>query len=230
MEHRHLTIKHLALEDRPREKLLQKGRSALSEAELIAILIGSGNKTQTAVELAQQILSRCQHDVSKLAMLSIKELEQFNGIGEAKAITIAAALELGRRRKETEPTKRPRVRSSEEAFDQVSAELLDIDHEEFWIVLLRRNNEVIKKEMVSKGGVAKTFVDNKIIFKRALEESASALILAHNHPSGSLKPSTQDIDLTNKIVLIGKALGITIFDHIIVTNHGFYSFADSGRL
>ncbi len=225
-----LTIKKWAEEDRPREKLLIKGRSALSDAELIAILIGSGNKSQTAVELAQYILSECGNDLNALAKLSIKDLQKFNGIGEAKAISIISALEIGRRRKKFESKKAVKILSSADAYEVLKGDLSDLEHEEFWVVLLRRNNTVIKKERISSGGVSGTFVDSKIIFKRALEEMASSIIIAHNHPSGNLNPSKEDIALTHKIKEGAKALDISILDHLIFANQSFVSFADANLI
>ncbi len=229
MEER-LTIKRWAEEDRPREKLLLKGKSALSEAELVAILIGTGNSTQTAVELSQSILSHCENSLHKIAKLTVKDLQKFKGIGEAKAITIVAALELGRRRKQSEAPKKTIVKTSKDAYDLLIGDLLDLSVEEFWLILLKRNHEVIKKEMVSKGGVSGTVVDSKVIYKKALEESASAIIIAHNHPSGNLKPSREDISLTQKISAAGKTLDISLLDHLIVTDTGYLSFADQNML
>jgi len=225
-----LTIKNWAEEDRPREKLLLKGKFSLSEAELIAILIASGNSNQTAVELSQHILNSCENNLGNLAKLSVKELQKFKGIGEAKAISIVAALELGRRRKESEPQKKQILNSSEDAYQFLYGELIDLKIEEFWVIFLKRNNEVIKKEMISRGGVSGTFVDAKIIFKRAIEETASGIIVAHNHPSGQLKPSKDDESLTEKIQSAGSILDISLLDHLIVTDHGFYSFADEHKL
>lgn len=230
MEEHRLTIKLLAEADRPREKLRLKGKSFLSDAELIAILIGSGNKDQTAVELAQAILNHCHNSLEQLARLSIKDLQKFKGIGEAKAISIAAALELGRRRKTLEPENRIKITSSSDAFQLLHGDLMDLTHEEFWLIFLKRNNDVIKKEMLSKGGQSGTVVDSKIIFKRALEESATGLILAHNHPSGNLKPSHEDVQLTKRIVSAGRILEIAILDHLIITNESFFSFADDGLI
>ncbi len=229
MENR-LTIKRWAEEDRPREKLLLKGKAALSEAELIAILIGSGNKEQTAVELSQYILNQCENNLTRLARLSVKDLEKFKGIGEAKAISIVAALEIGRRRKESEPAKSVKIISSSDAFNLLHGDLMDLRHEEFWVILMKRNNEVIKKEMLSLGGVSGTVVDAKIIFKRALEETASGIILAHNHPSGNLKPSKEDRALTKQLSDAGKTLDIAILDHLIITDQGFFSFADENMI
>lgn len=230
MEDNRLTIKRWAEEDRPREKLLLKGKASLSEAELIAILIGSGNTEQTAVELSQHILRQCENNLANLARLSVKDLQKFKGIGEAKAISIVAGLELGRRRKESEPSKKVKITSSHDAFQVLQGDMMDLNHEEFWLLLLKRNNEVIKKEMLSRGGVSGTVVDAKIIFKRALEETASGLILAHNHPSGNLKPSQEDINLTRRLKEAGRSLDISVLDHLIITDHSFFSFADESLL
>lgn len=225
-----LVIKNWAEADRPREKLILKGRSALSDAELVAILIGSGNRNQTAVELSQHILDHCNHDLIQLAKCSLKDLQEFKGIGEAKAISIIAALELGRRRKESEPQKRIRIKTSQDAYSLIHSELQDLSHEEFWIIFLKRNNEVIKKELVSRGGIAGTVVDAKIIYKRALEERASGIILAHNHPSGNLQPSQEDIRLTKRLREAGRLLDIHVLDHLIITDTSYGSFADEGLL
>ena len=225
-----LTIKRWAEEDRPREKLLLKGTSVLSEAELIAILLGSGNSEQTAVELAQHILNSCDHDLNKLARLSIKDLEKFKGIGEAKAISIVAALELGRRKKDVEPSKKSIIKSAEDAFNLLQGDLVDLSIEEFWIIMMKRNNEFLKKEMISRGGMHGTVVDAKVIFKRALEESASGIIVAHNHPSGNVQPSKEDIRLTKKLKDAGQTLDISVLDHLIITQSGFFSFANENML
>lgn len=225
-----LTIKRWAEEDRPREKLLLKGKSALTEAELIAILIGSGNSNQTAVELAQHILKSCENSLHNLAKLSVKDLEKFRGIGEAKAISIVAALELGRRRKDQEPSKKIIIKSAKDAYNLLVGDLLDLPFEEFWVILMKRNNEVIKKEMISRGGVSGTIVDAKIIYKKALEESASGIIVAHNHPSGNTEPSHKDIQLTKKLKEAGRTLDISFLDHLIITDSGFYSFTDENML
>jgi len=230
MSENRMTIKNWAEQDRPREKLLIKGKAALSEAELIAILLGSGNKHQTAVELAQHILNHCGNNLNTLARLSVKDLQKFKGIGEAKAISIVSALEIGRRRKKTDPEQKLKIRSSLDTFDLMKGDLMDLPHEEFWIILLKRSNEVILKQMISQGGVSGTVVDAKIIFKKALEEMASGLILIHNHPSGNIQPSNEDIALTRKIMSGGKSLDINLLDHLIVADNSFYSFADEHRL
>lgn len=229
-ESTNVSIKLWAEEDRPREKLLLKGRSALSEAELIGILIGSGNAKQTAVDLSKEILRSVDHNLNALAKLSVKDLMKFNGIGEAKAISIVAALELGRRRKSEEITRKPIIKSSETVYEIMSGDLGDLQHEEFWILLLKRNNELIKKVRISAGGVAGTVADSRIIFKHALEELASTIVLVHNHPSGNLKPSTADTQLTKRLVEAGKLMEISVVDHLIITDSGYFSFADEGMV
>lgn len=225
-----MTIKKWAEEDRPREKLLLKGKAALSEAELIAVLIGSGNKEQTAVELAQYMLKQCSNDLNSLARLSVKDLQKFKGIGEAKAISIVSALEIGRRRKNSNHLESSKIQSAQDTFDFIHGDLMDLNHEEFWIILLKRNNEIILKQQVFRGGVSGTVVDPKIIFKKAIEETASGLILVHNHPSGNLQPSREDKILTRKVKEGGKSLDINLLDHMIVANNSFYSFADENLL
>lgn len=226
----YLGIKQWAEEDRPREKLILKGKASLSDAELIAILLGSGTRTLTAVDLAKQVLNGSGNDLHQLARLSVKELQKYKGIGEAKAINIVSALELGRRRKEAEILKRPVISSSNDVYSYIRPELMDQPHEEFWLILLKRNNEVIRKLQISRGGVSGTIVDPKIIFNRALEELASGLIMVHNHPSGNIKPSQQDIRLTKKIKQAGEFLEIPVLDHLIFTNDGYFSFADESML
>lgn len=223
-----LTIKSWAEEDRPREKLLEKGRHVLTDAELIAILIGSGSRKETAVELSKRILAAYENDLNAIAKLSVQDLMKFKGIGEAKAISIVAALELGRRRKDTETQKRDRIGMSKDVFDIFHRHFLDLTHEEFWVLLLNRANTVIRKERISLGGVSGTVVDPKIVFKNALEHLASAIILCHNHPSGNLRPSDEDLRLTKKLKEAGSLLEIPVLDHIIISNEGYYSFADEG--
>jgi DNA repair protein RadC len=219
-----------AEEDRPREKLLLKGKAALSDAELIAILIGSGTRELSAVDLSKVILQKAVNNLNELAKLSIKDLMKVKGIGEAKAISIIAALELGRRRKESEGVRRPRISSSRDAYEQIQPYLLDLPHEEFWLLLLNRANEVIKPIQVSQGGVSGTVADPKIIFKFAIENLSSAIILVHNHPSGNLKPSEADKELTRRLSSAGKLLEIPVLDHLIFTDGGYLSFADEGML
>lgn len=225
-----LSIKNWADEDKPREKLLLKGKSALSDAELLGILLGSGSTDLSAVDLAKQILASANHNLNDLAKCTVSDLQKFKGIGEAKAITIVSALELGRRRKETAKTEREKILSSKNAYEMMQEHLLDLPHEEFWIILLNRANEVIRKTQISSGGVAATVADPKIIFKNAIENLASSMVLVHNHPSGNLKPSQQDIDLTKKLKEGGKMLEIPILDHLIFTDHAYFSFADEGIL
>lgn len=223
-----LGIKAWAEADRPREKLLQQGRRQLTDAELIAILIGSGSRNETAVDLSKRILSSCQNDLHKLAQLGVKELSKFKGIGEAKAITIVAALELGRRRKDAEPAEVQSVTSSIDVHRLIKADLSDLPHEEFWVVLLNRSNVVLGKHFVSKGGQSGTVVDPKIVFKLALEHGAASIVLVHNHPSGSLKPSSADVSITKKLMELGKMMEIAVHDHLIVYNEKFVSMADEG--
>ena len=225
-----LTIKAWAEEDRPREKFALNGKSTLSDAELIAILIGSGNKEESAVELSKRILSTVNNNLNELGRIDLGNLMKFNGIGEAKAISIAAALELGRRRKLTEVIKNPKITSSEDVYEIMSPLLSDLKHEEFWVLILNQGNKVIHKSRVSSGGVASTVADSKLIFKPALEKLGSSIILCHNHPSGNLKPSAADIQLTKKNVEAGKLLDIRVLDHVIVANNKYYSFADEGMM
>jgi len=225
-----ITIKAWAEEDRPREKLSNQGRRSLSDAEIIAILIGSGNRTESAVELSKRILYTCENDLNKLARLNVSELSRFKGIGEAKAISIIAALELGRRRKETISADRVQVSTSIDVYEAIVSRFKDLNHEEFWIIVLNRANKITSSHLVSKGGQAGTIADPKIIFNMALENHAASLILAHNHPSGNLKPSQADLELTQKLRSAGKILDIPVLDHLIITDQGFLSFADEGIL
>ena len=223
-------IKSWAEDDRPREKLLIKGRASLSDAELIGILIGSGSKNRSAVDLAKTILSSIGNDLNELASLSIADLMKFHGIGEAKAISIVSALELGRRRKNVNSTKKPKIKSPGDVYDLMKADMLDLKREEFWVLLLNRANYVMKKILISSGGVSGTIVDPKLIFKTALENLASGIILVHNHPSGNLIPSQSDIQLTHKLAQSGQTMDLPILDHIIFGDAGFYSFKDEGHL
>lgn len=216
--------------DRPREKLMLNGRRQLTDAELVAILIGSGSRTETAVDLSKRMLTTYQNDLDAFGKASIKELAKFKGIGEAKAIAIVAALELGRRRKETAKAEIVKVGSSRDAFQHLHADFADLNHEEFWMLLLNRANHVKAKHLVSKGGQSGTVADPKIIFKTALEHQAAYIILAHNHPSGNLKPSAEDIKLTKKLVEAGKLLDLLVVDHLILTDHSYYSFCDEGLI
>jgi DNA repair protein RadC len=227
---RPLNIKSWSPEDRPREKLLGKGTAALSDAELIAILIGSGTSAMSAVELARKIIQPIGNNLNELARLSIKDLTKVKGIGEAKAVTIVAALELGRRRKDQDPEERPKITGSLDAFRQIQQDVMDLRHEEFWVLLLNRANRLIRKKRISEGGVSGTVADPKIIFKMALDELASGLIVVHNHPSGNLVASQSDIDLTRKLKEAGKFLEVPLLDHLIIAGQKYYSFADEGAL
>lgn len=227
---KHLGIKAWAEEDRPREKLLLKGKTALSDAELIAILIGSGSRDETAVELSKRILSSASNNLNQLGKMSIVDLQKFKGIGEAKAISIAAALELGRRRKETDAVKRVKVTASSVVFENMREVMEDLPHEEFWVLLLNRGNQILERVNISKGGVSQTVVDTKIVFKMAIDKLASSIILCHNHPSGNLKPSDADIQLTKKLKEAGRILDLPVLDHLIFADNTYFSFADEGLL
>ncbi|TKC61307.1 DNA repair protein RadC [Pedobacter hiemivivus] len=223
-------IKMWAEADRPREKLLLNGRRHLTDAELIAILIGSGNKDETAVDLSKRILGFYNNDLDALGKVSVKDLSKFKGIGEAKAIAIVAALELGRRRKEADGPDVLKIVTSADAIAVLQPVFADLNHEEFWILILNQANYLIGKQLISKGGMAGTVADPKIIFKTALEHNAAYVILAHNHPSGSLRPSQQDINITKKMVEAGRMLDLYVLDHLIVTDKLFYSFGDEGLI
>lgn len=224
------TIKTWAEEDRPREKMMLKGRSVMTDAELIAILIGSGTRESTAVELAREILSKSNNSLNELACKSIQDFMKFKGVGEAKAITLYASMELARRKAFTESKVRFKIKSSKDVYDYLKADLTELGHEEFYILLLNRANEVIGKEQISKGGISGTVADGKVIFQKALELKSSGVILAHNHPSGQLRPSEQDIKLTKSLVSFGKYVDLHILDHLIITDENYYSFADNGML
>ncbi|MGV3509946.1 MAG: RadC family protein [Sphingobacteriaceae bacterium] len=225
-----ITIKSWAEEDRPREKLLSQGRRSLTDAELIAILIGSGSRQETAVELSKRILHSLENDLDKLGRLSVKELSKFKGIGEAKAISIISALELGRRRREAETQQVTQITCSRDIYNLLNRYFADLNHEEFWIILLNRKNNVLSRHLISKGGQAGTVADPKIIFQVALEHHAASIILSHNHPSGNLKASQADINLTRKLRDAGQLLDISILDHVIFTDTAYFSFADEGMI
>lgn len=225
-----LSIKTWAEEDRPREKLLLKGKRSLSDAELMAILIGSGSANETAVDLSKRILTGANNNLNQLGKCTVADLMKYKGIGEAKAISIVAALELGARRQVSEAEVRKQITSSRDAYEILSPIIADLPHEEFWVLYLNRGNKVLLKESISQGGVAGTVADVKIIFKKALELLASGVILAHNHPSGSLLPSKPDMDLTRKMKQAGDLLEVQVIDHLIITDGGYYSFADEGTL
>lgn len=225
-----IKISQLSEEDRPREKLLLKGKSALTDAELIAILIGSGTPSMSAIDLSRHILASVGHDLRLLAKLSIQDLKKFKGIGEAKAISIIAALELGRRRKEAGPVSRPKITCSQDIYNMMHPLLQDEQVEHFYLILLTRRNQVIKNQLISSGGMASTVVDSKLIFKISFEYLAQSIILVHNHPSGNINPSDQDRRLTQRLVKIGRELDLPILDHVIYTDVGYFSFADEGMM
>lgn len=228
--HKHLNIKAWAEDDRPREKLIGKGRQALSDAELLAILLSSGNRNETAVQLAQRILNTSGNSINQLAKLQLSDLKKFKGVGEAKAVTIAAALEIGRRRKDEGVEEKQKISSSTQAYQVLKSKLNDLPHEEFWVIYLNRNNLVIKNECISRGGISGTIVDVRLILKPALECLASGIILAHNHPSGNLKPSPEDLLLTKKVKEAAKVMDIVLQDHIIIGDGNYLSMVDESLI
>lgn len=219
-----------AEEDRPREKMLLKGIASLSDTELIAILIGSGTVGESAVALAQNMLERSDHSLHTLGRRSLKELQTIKGIGPAKAVTIAAALEIGRRRQMSDIRERPRITCSRDAFNVIAPLVTDLYHEEFWMLMLNQANEVTDRKKISSGGMTATVVDTRQFFREAIEGRAVGVIAVHNHPSGNLKPSQADVQLTQKLVQAGKIVEIPLLDHLIVSERGFYSFADEGMI
>jgi DNA repair protein RadC len=224
------SIKQWSDDDKPREKMVLKGCSVLSDAELIAILIGSGSRNESAVALSKRILASVNNNLNALGKLSIKQLMRFKGIGEAKAVTIAAALEIGRRRRGEEAQKIIKISSSRDAFELLQPSMGELRHEEFWIVYLNNANTILHTLQLSKGGMTGTLVDVRIVLKQALELGAVGLILAHNHPSGTLKPSKEDTSVTNKLKAAAATLDVKVLDHLIITQNDYYSFADEGLL
>jgi len=222
------SIKHWAEDDKPREKLMLKGKQALSDAELIAILIGSGSRNESAVSLSKRILASVENNLTSLGKLSLKQLMEFKGIGEAKAITIAAALELGRRRRAEETLDLKKITSSKAVFEIMQPIIGELPHEEFWVLYLNNSNKVVYKSQLSKGGITGTVVDVRLIFKIALEQNATSIILTHNHPSGKLMASDADKEVTKKLKLAGDQLDIKVLDHIIITEKSYLSFQDEG--
>ncbi len=225
-----LTIKDLAEDDRPREKMQRKGAASLSDAELLAILIRVGNASETAVEVAQRLLGMVNNSLNELARLSLSQLTRVKGIGKTKAITIQAALEIGRRRNAEGPANRERVFSSRSVIDLFQPLMADLPHEEFWALLLNKSNRIIDRVKVSQGGIGGTVVDPKLILKNAIEKLASALIVVHNHPSGNAQPSDKDIALTQKLKNASELFDISLLDHVIITDGECYSFADNGKI
>mmetsp|Transcript_6418 Transcript_6418/g.14550 ORF Transcript_6418/g.14550 Transcript_6418/m.14550 type:complete len:243 (-) Transcript_6418:346-1074(-) len=230
VETTYLRIQDWAKTDRPREKLIQRGSTVLTNAEILGILIGSGTSKISAVNLAQLILKHYDNDLNLLARCSVKELQRFKGIGEAKAVTIVSAMELGRRRANHTISPRPKLYDSGSAYRFIRPELVDKPVEEFWIILINQANYLIKKQFISSGGLTTTLADPKIVFKAALEYHTAGIILVHNHPSGNPTPSSQDVALTQKLIEGGKLLDITVLDHIIVAGDGYFSFSDEKLL
>ena len=225
-----MNLKSLAEDDRPREKFLLKGKSAVSDSELLAIIMGSGNREESAVELARRILNSVENNWHRLSHLSIKDLTKFKGVGEAKAISIATALEIGNRKSQQEVLERQQISSSKDAFEMLQPHLSDLQTEEFWAIFLNHQNKILYKTCLFRGGIASSVADVRVIFKTALEHFSTQIIVAHNHPAGSLKPSREDISITQKINEAGKLLDIELLDHLILTQNNFFSFKDEGLL
>ncbi len=225
-----MSIKFLAEDDRPREKFLLKGKSALSDSELLAIILGSGNNEDSAVELARKILASVDYNWQKLSKLSIKDLMKFKGIGEAKAISVAAALEIGRRKAAQEIPEKEKVTSVNDLYKIFSQYLSDLQTEEFWAIFLDQKNHVIYKTQISKGGISGTLVDVRVIFRIAIEHLATSVVVAHNHPTGNLTPSQPDISITRRIKEAGELLDIKLLDHLIIGENSFFSFSEQGLL
>jgi DNA repair protein RadC len=227
---KHLNIKALAEDDRPREKLLLKGRHNLSDAELLAIVLGSGSKNETALQLAQRILSDNKNNINELAKLNLNDFKKYKGVGTVKAINLIATFELGRRKNEANTFEKVKITSSRIAYNLFNKMLSDLPHEEFWMLILNRANQVVKEEYISRGGIAVTVVDVRLICKSALENTASGIIIAHNHPSGQVNPSENDKEITKKLKEALKILEISLLDHLIIGDKAYFSFADEGYL
>jgi DNA repair protein RadC len=225
-----MSIKFLAEDDRPREKFLLKGKTSLSDSELLAIILGSGNNEDSAVELARKILASVENNWQNLSKLSIKDLMKFKGIGEAKAISVAATLEIGRRKASQETPEKTSISSARDSYNVFSQHLSDLRTEEFWAIFLNQKNQIVYKTQISKGGISGTLVDVRVLFRIALEHFATSIIVAHNHPSGSLKPSLEDIQITKNIKNAGEILNVTLLDHLIIGDNSFLSFAEEGLL
>jgi DNA repair protein RadC len=225
-----IKITDWAVEDRPREKLIQKGTNSLSDAELLGILISSGTKEKSAVDLGRELLMMVNNNLTSLGKLTINDLIKINGIGQARAVTIAAALELGRRRKLEEAPEISQIKCSKDVFNLLSPLLSDLPHEEFWILYLNRSNKVINRMKLSQGGISGTVTDVRIVMKKAIEYLASGIIVCHNHPSGNLNPSESDSKITQKIKDAGSIMDIQLLDHLIISEKDYFSFADNGLL
>jgi len=230
MEYTHFKIRDLAVEDRPREKCLRQGMGGLSNTELLALLIGTGTRNRSALDLARTLLSQAGNDLHQLGKMSMTELSKTSGIGEAKAIRLQACFELSRRRKSSPPAVRPRIRCSQDAYKLIEGTLSDLPHEEFWILLLNRSNQLIDQVRISQGGVSGTVTDVRLILNAAVEKLASAMILVHNHPSGSLSPSEADIKITKKIREAALLLDLSVLDHLILSDQGYLSMADDNLM
>lgn len=229
-QHSSFSIKNWAEDDRPREKLLLKGKNALSNAELIAILIRSGTSNESAVALAKRILTSANENLHQIATMNVAELTKFKGIGTAKAITIITALELGRRQRLQEALELPKITSSSDVFNVMHPIIGELQHEEFWVLFLNNAHKIIDKKQLSKGGLTATVVDVRLLFKYALQVNAVSIVLCHNHPSGLLKPSNADIEITQKLVNAGKTLDVKILDHLIISNTSYFSFTDNNTI
>ncbi len=225
-----MSIKFLAEDDRPREKFLLKGKSSLSDSELLAIIMGSGNRDETAIELARRILASVNNNWNQLSLLSVKDLMKFKGVGQVKAISIATALEIGRRRAGQEVPEKPVISSSRSAYEIFRNHLSDLRTEEFWAIFLNRSNKVIHFAQLTQGGINQSIVDIRVLFKTALDHFSTGIIIAHNHPSGSLQPSREDIEITKKIKIAGETMNIQLLDHLIITQNSYFSFSDDGLL
>ena len=225
-----MSIKFLAEDDRPREKFLLKGKNSLSDAELLAIIMGSGNREDSAVELGRKILGSVENNWHNLSLLSLSDLMKFKGVGEAKAISIAAALEIGHRRAAQEVPEKIQIRESKDIYKVLQPYLSDLQTEEFWAVFLNQNNRIVGKARLSAGGINQSVVDVRILFKTALEHLSTAIAIAHNHPSGNLKPSQEDLRITKQIADAGKILNIQLLDHLIISQNAYLSFADENIL
>jgi DNA repair protein RadC len=223
-------IKALAVEDRPREKLMNRGISSLTDAELIAILISSGNRKESAVELSHRIMESIHYNLHELGKLNCDELKRFRGIGEVKAVTLIAAMELGRRKNQSEALDNEQIKGSRDAANFLRPEIGDLSHEEFWVLFLNRNNKVTGKQKLSQGGMTGTVIDVRLVLKLALERHATSLIICHNHPSGNLEPSDADKKITRQLKSAAALMEIPVIDHLIITQSGFFSFADEGLL
>ncbi|WP_336960572.1 RadC family protein [Chryseobacterium contaminans] len=225
-----MSLKFLAEADRPREKFLQKGKNSLTDSELLAIIMGSGNREESVLELARKILASVNNNWHQLSLLSVKDLMKFKGIGEAKAISIITALEIGRRRAGQEIQERSVIGNSHDAYSILKNQLADLRTEAFWAIFLNNSNKVIHTSQLTQGGISQSIVDVRVLFRTAIEHFSTGVIIAHNHPSGSLKPSKEDINITQKIKEAGKVLSIQLLDHIIITQHSYFSFSDAGLL